>query len=923
MYLKLISIVLQIHCSPNRYMRICGYAAEGLRSERRIHETFPIKELQDYWSSRPKYEPVPKKSEDFLSGSSAFMGAGASASGAGSGEGDGQTYQEWLGRQKEEKEEAPPPPYSLEADEEASSTATPAVVTSTPAQLSVERTAEVSVAVVPPVSSQTPASTATVPHVAPQVNAGATVVNSGTHPPPRGGSTQQYPPVQTGASYGDPNPAQAQHYQPAANTTTTSPAADHQTPQDPVTSRAHDYGRQSISGPSLPHGSGSLVGGRIPGGSTPPLHPAHPAGGSTQQYPPVQTGASYGGPNPAQAQQYQLAANTTTTSLATHHQTPQDPVTSLAHDYGRQSISGPSFPHGSGGPVGGRILGGEPPPLHPAHPAGGPTQQYPPVQTGASYGGPNPAQAQQYQLAANTTTTSPATHHQTPQDSITSLAHDYGRQNISGPSLPHGSGGPVSGRIPAGSPPPLHPAHPAAANANPSYATGPAHPRPHPSHAQTQPPPRPPSQPRPSSQPDHHLPRPQSQQGHHHHQSHLVPSVGAAKPPTNETPRPGAPSQSQWPPPEWEVQPAAHTVPHSSYPAYPNQLQPPTQGVGGVPLSSSSGANISRPHAVSVSSYGGANLRPDSSHGSRPSNPTTPPSSFPSSPIPENQPLSSAYPVPSSYNPQSAFSVSPPQATIPLAAPTPDAPFHGHGHTPTHIHRPVHGAPNFNMPSPSPYLPPFLLTTYPGPSGQSTYPGQQQASAYPPSNYGGGGWPGGPPPSSPPAGMPTFSGQSSYGNNSRPYGGPTQGPPPQSHYPGGPSFPSSHQSSPLGTPGGSEGGRPFFPQGPGGDGGYFGNSSNVTMPVSSIASTSTSPYTHAGSSSPAMYPGQYSSYPGQAAGGGVSYLQAAVPTPGPWMPSGPPGPSTSMPPNFPPRKFAFCTFIGSRFAKLAVLFVFI
>jgi hypothetical protein len=709
-------------------MRICGFAAEGLRSERRIHETFPIKELQDYWSSRPKYEPVTQKSGDSFSGSSAFSGASeaASGSGAGSDEGSGQTFQKWLAEQKEEKEEVAPPPYSLEADEEASSSATPVAVTSTPAQLTVEPAVpEVTIAAgVPRVTPQTPASTATVSHATSQANPGAAAIGSGTYP--HGGPAQQYPPVQTGPSYGGSNPAQGQQYPPAANTTTTGPAVYHQTTQDPVTSLAYDYGRQSISGPSLPPGSAAPVGGRIPGSSPPPLHPAHPA---------------------------------------------------------------------------------------------------------------------------------------------------------------------------------------AAPNANPLYATGPAHPvRPHTSHAQTRPPsqpppssqPRPPPQPRPPSQPGHHLPRPQSQQGYSHHQSHLVPPVGAATAPTNETPRPGGSSQTQWPPPEWGVQSTAQTVPHSSYAAYGNQPQPPASSVGNVPPPS---ANISRPQTFSASSYG-ANLRPGSSHSSRPSNPTAPPGSFPSSPISENPTPSSAYPGPSSYNPQSAFSVGPPQPTIPSVAPTPNAPFHAHSHGP------VHGAPSFfNMPSPSPYLPPFLLNTYPGQAtGTSTYPGQQQISAYPPSNYGGGRWPAGSPPSSPPAGMPTFSGQSSYGNNPRPYGGPTQGPPPQSQYPGGPSFPSSHQQSPLGSPGGSS--PPFFPQGPGGDGGYFGSNTNVMMPaVSSIASTSTSPYAPVGgssSSSPTMYPGQqHSSYPGQTAGGGVSYPQAAVPTPGPWMPSGPlTGPSTSMPPNFPPRKFA-------------------
>lgn len=38
------------------YMRITGLAAESLRGDRMIHETFPVKELQDYWATRPRYE---------------------------------------------------------------------------------------------------------------------------------------------------------------------------------------------------------------------------------------------------------------------------------------------------------------------------------------------------------------------------------------------------------------------------------------------------------------------------------------------------------------------------------------------------------------------------------------------------------------------------------------------------------------------------------------------------------------------------------------------------------------------------------------------------------------------------------------------------------------------------------------------------
>ncbi|KAK7019734.1 hypothetical protein VNI00_017974 [Paramarasmius palmivorus] len=83
------------------YMRICGFAAEGLRSERMVHETFPSKELQDYWSGRPRYEAAEQ------SGS----GEGSSAGGS------GQAYEDWLQSQKESKDELPPPPYSLEAED--------------------------------------------------------------------------------------------------------------------------------------------------------------------------------------------------------------------------------------------------------------------------------------------------------------------------------------------------------------------------------------------------------------------------------------------------------------------------------------------------------------------------------------------------------------------------------------------------------------------------------------------------------------------------------------------------------------------------------------------------------------------------------------------------------------------------------------
>ncbi|XP_006454960.1 hypothetical protein AGABI2DRAFT_114730 [Agaricus bisporus var. bisporus H97] len=101
------------------YMRICGLVSETMHNERRIFETFPSKELQDYWANRPKYQDVPASA----------IAAGSSSSSAGSSgeeakpEDAGQAYQEWLAMQSQEKEDAPPPPYSLEAEETSATTA--------------------------------------------------------------------------------------------------------------------------------------------------------------------------------------------------------------------------------------------------------------------------------------------------------------------------------------------------------------------------------------------------------------------------------------------------------------------------------------------------------------------------------------------------------------------------------------------------------------------------------------------------------------------------------------------------------------------------------------------------------------------------------------------------------------------------------
>ncbi|KAI6020949.1 hypothetical protein BKA83DRAFT_4126838 [Pisolithus microcarpus] len=75
------------------YMRVAGFAAEGFHGERVLMETFPVKELQDYWSTRPRYE------DDGAQMHTSVVG---------------QTYHAWQGAETEGAINDAPPPYSLE-----------------------------------------------------------------------------------------------------------------------------------------------------------------------------------------------------------------------------------------------------------------------------------------------------------------------------------------------------------------------------------------------------------------------------------------------------------------------------------------------------------------------------------------------------------------------------------------------------------------------------------------------------------------------------------------------------------------------------------------------------------------------------------------------------------------------------------------
>ena len=358
-------------------MRICGFAAEGLRNERRIHETFPVKELQDYWSSRPRYEDVNPNSKEFRSGSL--------LSKAGDGDvdpndpGGGQTYQEWLALQREEKEEVPPPPYTLESGESQPATTSGAV----PAVTSVQPVASSSHAAASPpvVNNNTYPTSAAREEVYSQVSA----QSHQSHTPAQGHSPQPHlsaggaaasPPVVNVSTYptsAAPAPRQEAYPQVSAHSPPPHPPSQGHSPQ-PHLSGVH--GQQSVS-PSRGHSpqpypqpgvSQSHQPYPSTSGHSYPYPPTHiqtsqpyplpsgqnaPAGGPSYQSYPTSTGHSQVYPSAGTPSQgYPPSHNT----HHIHNQS-QDPVATLANELGRQSISGPSdgrFP--------------TPPPLHPAHP---------------------------------------------------------------------------------------------------------------------------------------------------------------------------------------------------------------------------------------------------------------------------------------------------------------------------------------------------------------------------------------------------------------------------------------------------------------------------------------------------------------------------------------------------------------------------
>ncbi|KAG5644137.1 hypothetical protein DXG03_009084 [Asterophora parasitica] len=408
------------------YMRICGFAAEGLRSERRIHESFPSKELQDYWSSRPRFEDVDPKSGDFVSGTSKNSeGTG------GSGE-DGQSYQEWLAaRKSEDKEEPPPPPYSLEADETPESqleaTPTSTVVPESPIPPTpVERAPTSTPVTSEPRTSSPPVATTAIPtHVATGITpsrpthqaSGPPPINTGSRPDQSSNISQQPPPSvvsANGPSVASPvsaltnaNTYPWQTYgntQSDAHDDTSSQYTAGGPSQDPVSALANHFGQ---------HGIGSSSPDPRPASLPPPLHPAHPSvalGGRPQ--------SSNAGPQPRPQAQSGYAAS----YLPTQASLPQ----------GSGSWSQAQWPPAEWG------IGGSSQPQ--------PYQTPPPIQQ-SSYPGQN-TQGANLSRPQTSSYSSPSSLH--PSASLSGAAPGASSYTPGGPPMP---GGPSFPAIPGGGSP--------------------------------------------------------------------------------------------------------------------------------------------------------------------------------------------------------------------------------------------------------------------------------------------------------------------------------------------------------------------------------------------------------------------------------------------------------------------------------------
>ncbi|KAJ7651091.1 hypothetical protein FB45DRAFT_889608 [Roridomyces roridus] len=314
---------------PDWYMRIAGFAAEALRSERRVFDSFPSKELGDYWGGgkRPRYEEEGVSSS--ASGSAVASASGLGYGGAGSRTSVGSAaavsvgvttattsapaptqqedeserlareakaqYDAWVEEQRkkeEEGEDAPPPAYSLEDEG-------PQQPVQVPVQPTVQQPVQQQQ---PPVQRQQSPPVQQRPVPAPPLQ---------QSPPPQQQRPVPQPPVQ-----------QQQSFQPV------------QQQDAAIGALASDFARQSsihgsqdvssgVERPPLHPAQAGRVGSYDSGrnnssGSVerPPLHPSHPSAGRMSSVGPQQQSGTY-------QQQQQHTGGSASSSSSVGPQEPQ------------------------------------------------------------------------------------------------------------------------------------------------------------------------------------------------------------------------------------------------------------------------------------------------------------------------------------------------------------------------------------------------------------------------------------------------------------------------------------------------------------------------------------------------------------------------------------------------------------------------
>ncbi|TFK23712.1 hypothetical protein FA15DRAFT_620323 [Coprinopsis marcescibilis] len=274
------------------YMRVCGFAAEVLRGERRPFETFPSKELQDFWGTRPKYEDILVPSaEPCSSGQAPAVALTAAGSGGTSGAGamnKDQSYEQWSSSLQGKDDEPPPPPYSLEMDDPK------------------------------PAPTAQPARSSTVAGAGPTAPSGMAPYgpSAATTTGHVGPTSNVQPPVSDRPGFSGPPPVNAHTYptghahgsQPYGNPNASPIATAH---SDPVSKLANNFGRVDLNGPA--------PGGYQPGHpsvSPPPVHPAHPAA-QQQGRPPTRPHTSASNVNPSLQASYSPPQSTSPGSTST------------------------------------------------------------------------------------------------------------------------------------------------------------------------------------------------------------------------------------------------------------------------------------------------------------------------------------------------------------------------------------------------------------------------------------------------------------------------------------------------------------------------------------------------------------------------------------------------------------------------------